>query len=293
MQEILRYRGHVITAKKVAFIRELIGDHPTSSRYALSRKLCQAWSWVQANGQLRDMVCRGLMLALHRTGQIVLPPVRQVSRNPFVERSKLRPKPVAVDNEPLRGTLKGVGPLEFRLVRRTADEPLFNGLIEEHHYLGYTQPVGEHLKYVIYAGDRPVACFAWSSAPRHLGPRDRFIGWPPEARRRNIRLLAYNSRFLILPWIEIRYLASHLLGRMVKRLSKDWEEQYGHPVHFAETFVDPSRFSGTCYRAANWVYLGRTTGRGHNDRTNRANRPAKDVLGYPLSKNFREALLLR
>lgn len=293
MQEILRYRGHVVTADEVAFIRGLIDDHPAASRYALSRKLCQAWGWVQPNGQLRDMVCRGLMLALHRAGHIALPAVRQVSENPFVARSKLRPKPVAVDDSPLRGRLDDLGALEFRLVRRTPEEPLFNGLIETHHYLGYTQPVGEHLKYIIYAGDRPVACFAWSSAPRHLGPRDRFIGWPAEARRRNVRFLAYNSRFLILPWIEVRYLASHLLGRMVKRLSNDWQEHYGHPVHFVETFVDPSRYSGTCYRAANWVYLGCTTGRGHNDRTNRRNRPLKDVYGYPLTRRFRKALLAR
>jgi len=290
MQEVLRYRGHVVSRGDVEFIRGLIHENPKSSRYTLSRQLCRAWGWVQPNGQLRDMVCRGMMLALDRAGEISLPPVRQVSRNPFKERTRLRPAPVAVDDTPLQGTLATVGPLEFRLVRRTAEEPLFNALIEEHHYLGYTQPVGEHLKYIVYAGARPVACFAWSSAPRHLGPRDRFIGWSADARRRNVRFIAYNSRFLILPWIDIRYLASHLLGRMVKRLSADWETRYGHPIHFAETFVDPSRFTGTCYRAANWLYLGRTTGRGHNDRTNRANRPLKDVLGYPLTKDFREAL---
>ena len=140
------------------------------------------------------------------------------------------------------------------------------------------------------AGERPVACFAWSSAPRHLGPRDRYIGWSAEARRRNIRLVAYNSRFLILPWVEVPHLASHLLGRMVRMLPSAWEAAYGHPVCFAETFVDPTRFRGTCYRAANWVWLGRTTGRGKDDQTNRSNRPQKDVLGIPLHRRFRELL---
>jgi hypothetical protein len=168
---------------------------------------------------------------------------------------------------------------------------VFNGLIETYHYLGYTHPVGEHLKVLVLSGERPVACFAWSSAPRHLGPRDRHIGWSAAARRRNIRFIAYNSRFLILPWVEVPHLASHLLGQMVRRLSDDWETVYDHPVYFAETFVDPSRFRGTCYRAANWVFLGRTTGRGKDDQTNRPNRPLKDVLGYPMTKRFRERLM--
>jgi hypothetical protein len=183
-----------------------------------------------------------------------------------------------------------LGPFEFVQVRRTAQESVFNSLIETYHYLGYTQPVGEHLKYMVYTQGRPVACFAWSSAPRHLGPRDRFIGWSAEARKSNIRFVAYNSRFLVLPWVEVRYLASHLLGRMAKRLSGDWERLYSHPVYFLETFVHPELFRGTCYRAANWVLLGQTTGRGKDDHTNKPNRPLKDVLGYPVHKHFRRLL---
>jgi hypothetical protein len=150
--------------------------------------------------------------------------------------------------------------------------------------------VGEHLKFLAYAGERPVAAFAWSSAPRHLGPRDRFIGWSPHARRRNIRFVTYNSRFLVLPWVRVPHLASHLLGRMTRRLSSDWEQLYDHPVYLAETFVDPTRFAGTCYRAANWVPLGTTTGRGKDDHTNRPNRPIKLVMARPLTPRFRERL---
>jgi hypothetical protein len=186
--------------------------------------------------------------------------------------------------------LRELGGLEFVQVRRTAAEPLFNALIEEHHYLGYTQPVGEHLKHLVYGNGRPLACFAWSSAPRHLEPRDRFIGWSAAARRHNIGFVAYNTRFLILPWVEVPHLASHLLGAVVRRLSADWQQIYGHPVYFAETFVDPERFAATCYRAANWVHLGRTTGRGKDDLTHRPNRSRKDVLGYPLIAQFRQRL---
>jgi hypothetical protein len=290
MKEILKHRGKIVTDKDVVFIRQMIADNPKASRYKLSVLLCEAWGWVQANGHLRDMVCRGLMLALHRGDHITLPVVRQVSPNPFVKRKMLLPKEQDMDKTPVEGTLATLGPLEFQLVRRTDKEPLFNAMIEKFHYLGYTQPVGEHLKYLVFAGSRPVACFAWSSAPRHLKPRDSYIGWSAEARRRNIRFVAYNSRFLIPPWVEVRYLASHLLGRMVKCLPQDWDKRYGHPVHFAETFIEPPRFTGICYRAANWIYLGKTTGRGKAAPTRKPNRSLKDVLGYPLIKGFRKLL---
>jgi len=228
------------------------------------------------------------MLALHRAGHLELPPVRQISKNPFLERKT--PVPVPLDNTLVSGTLAELQPLEFRQVRRTPEEPLFNAILHEHHYLGYTQPVGEHLKYLIYAHGKVVACMAWSSAPRHLGPRDRFIGWPPEARRKNIRFIAYNTRFLILPWVRVPHLASHLLGRMAARLSADWEQVYHHPIYWLETFIDPARFRGTCYRAANWIVLGRTTGRGHRAPTKQPTRPVKEVLGYPLVPDFRTRL---
>ena len=284
----MKFRGREVSREDVAFIRELIGRNPTASRKALSRKLCEAWHWVQPNGTLRDMVCRSLMLQLHRSGHIELPAVRRVMPNPLAQRK--RPKYVPVDQAPIEGKLAEFRPLEFRLVRRTKEEPIFNGLIEEHHYLQYVQPVGEHLKYLVYASGRPVAALAWCSAPRHLGPRDRFIGWSPEARRLNIHFLAYNTRYLILPWVDVRYLASHILGYMARRLAKDWEAVYSHPVYFLETFVDPQRNRGTCYRAANWTPLGRTTGRGHNAPTKRPRVPVKEILGYPLSRRFREIL---
>ncbi len=288
MSQPWKYRGRTVTDADVAFIRELIAAHPTLSRRALSKKLCEAWNWVQPNGALRDMVCRGLMLALHRAGQIELPKQRQTPANPLAKRS--RPAAVDIERTPIREGLSRLGPLRFEQVRRTKQEPLFNGLVEQHHYLGYTQPVGEHLKYLVLAQDRPLACLAWSSAPRHLGCRDRFIGWSAQARRQNIRLIAYNLRFLILPWVEVPHLASHILGRMARVLTSDWPRVYQHPVYFLETFVDRERFPGTCYRAANWIVLGRTTGRGKADQTHRPNRSIKEVLGYPLCRGFRQRL---
>ena len=289
METLLRYRGRLLTAADVDFIRELVAAHPAESRRRLSQKLCEAWGWRQANGALREMVARGLMLILARAGHIELPAVRMRPRNPLAVR--VRPQPVAVDCTPISGNLRELGPLVFRQVRRTPEERCFNGLLESHHYLGYTQPVGEQLKLMVYAGSRPVALFAWSSAARHLGPRDRYLGWRPEVRRRNLRFLAYNTRYLILPWIRVPHLASHLLARTTRMLSAEWEKLYGHPVYFAETFVDPTRHRGTCYRAANWVRLGRTQGRGKDDLTHRPNRTVKEVLGLPLIADFRERLL--
>jgi hypothetical protein len=270
-----KYRGRVITPDDIAFIRRLIAEHPKASRRKLSAKLCEAWQWRQTNGALRDMVCRGLLLMLHRAGEIELPAIRFATRNPFIEREK--PAPMLIDTEPMFASLNELRPIELQQVRRTGDEALFNSLIEHYHYLGYEQPVGEHLKYVVWAQGRPIACMAWSSAPRHLGSRDRYIGWSMEARKRNIRFIAYNTRFLILPWVRTPHLASHILSRVTGSLSRDWEQMYGHPIYFAETFIDPERFRGTCYRAANWVLLGRTTGRGKDDQTHRPNRSIKEV----------------
>lgn len=284
----LSYRHRVITDEDLVFIRRLIADNPGSSRRGLSKLLCEAWNWAQPNGTLRDMVCRSMMLMLHRRGLIELPPVRWVNRNGVTERS--RPAAVSVDQTPLQVRLSELGALEVRQVRRTPEERLFNALIAQYHYLGYAQPVGEHLKYLVYGAGRPLACAAWSSAPRHLGSRDRFIGWDARARRVNIRLLAYNTRFLILPWVRVPHLASHLLARMARELSADWQRLYGHPIYWLETFVDPQRFAGTCYRAANWTRLGVTTGRGKDDQTKRPNRPVKQVLGYALVKDFRQRL---
>jgi hypothetical protein len=188
-----KYRGRIVTLEDVQFIRALIAAQPVASRRTLSKKLCEAWEWRQANGALRDMVCRGLLLMLERAGVIELPPVSYKRHNPLAQR--IRPQPMLLDETPIEGPLGELQPIQFQQVRRSPDEPLFNSLMEHHHYLGYEQPVGEHLKYLVWAGTRPIACLAWSSAARHIGSRDRYIGWSREASRRNIRLIAYNVSF--------------------------------------------------------------------------------------------------
>jgi hypothetical protein len=289
-ERLLRYRGRDVGPTDVAFIRELIAAHPQLSRRRLSAKLCEAWHWVQPNGALRDMVCHGFLLALHRAELIVLPAPRvQVPNNVVAHRRTHGAAPI--DPRPLETTLAALGPLDLRQVRRAEGEDLFGQLLAQHHYLGYCRPVGEHLKYLVFAQDRPLACLAWSSAPHHLAPRDRFIGWSKEQRLRHLHLIAYNTRFLILPWVKVPQLASHLLSRVARVISADWQCFYHHPIHLLETFIDPGRFSGTCYRAANWRCVGRSTGRGHRTPSRRSNRSLKELWVYPLSRNFRQHLI--
>jgi hypothetical protein len=287
MHAVTRYRGRDISSEQVTSIRHALSDNPGVSRRALSIKVCEAWDWRQPNGATCDVLCRGLLLQLHRAGHIELPPPRiQVSRprrHEVVELVELEPKP-------LQASLSEIGPVEIRQVRRTPDEALVKSLIAQHHDLGYVHPVGEQLKYLMLALGQPIACMTWSSAARHLGPRDRHIGWSKDARKANIRFLAYQSRFLIMPWVKVPHLASHLLGAISRRLSTDWQQLYAHPIYFTETFVDPNRYRGTCYRASNWTLMGITTGRGKADSTKRPNRPIKQVFGYPLVKDFRQRL---
>jgi hypothetical protein len=284
----IKYRGRVATSEDVTFIKALIAANADDSRRALSVKLCKAWKWVQPNGTLKDMVCRGFMLQLHRAGYIKLPAKKCSPHNPFVKRKK--PAEIGIDQSLVSTALKNIRPLKLLQVRRSGLEKLFNSLIDNYHYLGYCQPVGEHLKYIVFAGKRPISCLAWSSAPRHIGCRDRFIGWDADSRRNHIHLMAYNTRFLVLPWVRVSHLASHILGQIARVLPADWQRIYHHPVYYLETFVDKERFKGTCYKAANWIYLGDTTGRGKNDQTNKSNRSIKAVFGYPLTSDFRKHL---
>jgi hypothetical protein len=289
-ETILRYRGRDIGLAQVQFIGQFIAQRPDSSRRQLSAQLCQAWNWVQPNGALRDMVCRGLLLALHRGGWIELPPVRFTVPNNVIAHRRAPAHEQPVDESPLRMSLVQLGPVTIQQVRRTNHEALWTQLLARHHYLGFVRPVGQHLKYLAWAQGRPIACLGWSSAPRHLAPRDRFIGWSTAQRKRRLHCIAYNTRFLLMPWLVVPHLASHLLARVARRLSADWRAVYHHPIHLLETFIDPARFAGTCYRAANWICLGQTSGRGHNDHTYRRDKPRKELWVYPLNRDFRQQL---
>jgi len=290
---IYKYRDREVYPNDVEFINRLIADHPSLSRRALSAKLCEAWDWRQPNGVLKDMVCRTLMLWLHREGHITMPPPRHINPNPLANRKP--PKKVNdLDCSEISISMKDIrtsGRLTIRQVRRTDSESLFNSLIETHHYIGFTLPVGEHLKYMVFLDDRPLACMAWCSAPRHIGARDRCIGWDQATRKKGIHLIAYNTRYLILPWVKVPHLASFLLGNIAKRISRDWQELYHHPIYFLETFIDPGRFKGTCYKAAGWTIMGETLGLGKDSRDGIQNRSIKEILGKPLCNDFRMKLM--
>jgi hypothetical protein len=287
---LLSFRGRQIGVADVAFLRQLIAQNPDLSRRRLSVKVCEAWNWVQPNGQPRDMVCRGLMLALHRAGHIELPAKRRSPLNNAIAHRRVLPIE-SCDTTPIEGSLASLGPLEIRLVRRAEGEKLFAHLLSGYHYLGYSRPVGEHLKYLVLAGERPIACLGWSSAPRQLNLRDQFLGSPKEHYRHNLHLIAYNTRYLLVPWLGVRHLASHLLGRIARRISADWQALYRHPIHLLESFVDTERFRGTCYRAANWTCLGRSLGRGTKSIRSEGGCSIKEYWVYPLGKNFRQRLL--
>lgn len=288
MRTEIVYHNRQVTDKDIVFIKALIAGNPDKSRWFISRQLCRQWNWRQQNGVLKDMVCRGLLLRLESEGLISLPARKRIPNNPFLNRRP--PEPIKVDQAPIVCDLEEIQPIELRCVRASLYEKVYNSLIHEHHYLGYTQPVGEKLKYIAFYDDRPIACIGWTSAVRHIGCRDRFIGWSPEVRKKNLHLIAYNTRFLILPWVHTKNLCSHLLSLSASILPRDWQKFYNHPIYFLETFVDIEKFKGICYKASNWIYLGKTTGRGKNDQTHKQNRSIKAVFGYPLCKNFRGIL---
>ena len=273
----------------IATIRRIIESHPDKSRRFISQEVCRIWNWRQPNGVLKDMVCRSLLLLLESEGYIKLPARKFIPHNPLAKRKK--PPKAIVDQTPIQCSVGQLFPIELKQVRRTGFEKLFNGLVNDHHYLGYTQPVGEHLKYIAFSEQRPIACLAWGSPPWYIGARDRFIGWSKKQRETNLHLIADNLRFLIPPWIEVPSLASHLLALNRRRLSKDWQRLYNHPIHLVETFVDAEKYRGTCYKADNWICVGKTTGLGKLDKSRRPSLSKKDVYVHPLTKCFLKELL--
>lgn len=290
-EESLSYRGRKVTDADLDSIRQLVAAHPQASRRQLSALLCRAWNWVQPNGRLRDMVCRSFMLYLQRQGLITLPAKRRSPPNNVVEgRRREMTGTLGLEATGVQLSLAALGPLVIRQVRRTTEEGLFRQLMQDYHYLRYTPPVGEHLKYLALAQGQPVAALAWASSSPGVRHRDEYLGWTPTECRRHIHLLAYNTRFLIMPWVRVPDLASQLLAGLAERLSPDWQQLYGHPIYLLETFVDPERYRGTCYRAANWTYLGLTTGLGKNARPGQLRHSRKEHWIYPLIGDFREKL---
>jgi len=288
MPNDLLLQGRRLSAPELAQIQRWLAEHPAWHRTRLSRELCALWDWRNAAGQLKDMACRSLLLQLQTRGLITLPPRQRASVNGQRNR---RPVAVACNTTPLHAELKTLQPLGVEpLGPGRPERALFQGLLQQQHYLGYRNGVGENLKYLVRdRQDRPLACVLFGSAAWQCQPRDAFIGWRSEPRRAGLARLTNNTRFLILPWVRVPHLASHLLSRVCRRLSRDWQEKYGHPIELVETFVERDRFAGTCYRAAGWQRVGVTTGRGRNG-GHAAPGPVKEIYLRPLRPDFRARL---
>ena len=282
-------QGRQITEGDLDWVCGLLASNPGWNRTRLSRELCAGWNWHNAKGQPKDMAARTLLLKLERAGHLRLP-ARQGTpsngqRNRHVE-------PLPAPGEPLRGALGDLRPLCVGLVAPGSEGArVFNGLLAHEHYLGHRNTVGENLRYLVRDRQgRPVACVLFGSAAWRCADRDAFLGWDRSTRERNLQHLTNNTRFLIPAWVQVPHLASHVLGLIARRIGADWLAKYGHPVHALETFVDRSRFKGTCYQAANWLRLGQTRGRTRNDRAHDIQAAVKDVYLYPLVADFRRAL---
>lgn len=282
-------QGRKIGATEIRLIKQLLADNSSWNRTRLSRELCKRWGWQRPDGQLKDMACRSLLLKLERAGHITLPPRQVPSMNGFRKGPKV---PIPHRTDEIGCSLKSLRPLQITpLSPRSNSHPLFSFLVSRYHYLGYRAAVGENMKYLVQDRfGRPLACVLFGSAAWKTASRDKFIGWDRSTRQRNLCLITNNSRFLILPWVKVSLLASHILSRISRRICSDWMARYCHPIYLVETFVDQSRFRGTCYRASNWILTGQTRGRTRNDRDHSIQVPPKDVYVYPLRKQFRREL---
>lgn len=282
-------QGRSLSTQDLAAIRTLRAEHPSWHRTRLSRELCGLWGWRNEAGQLKDMACRSLLLKLQERWGVELPARQRPSVNGSRNRNLVE---VPHDASPWHAPLEALRPVSVERVTPGSPEGrLFQFLLQRYHYLGHRNCVGENLKYLVSdRHGRPLACLLFGSAAWRCHPRDAFIGWSALSRPRALRLLTNNTRFLILPWVRVPYLASHLLSVILRRLSGDWQEKYGHPIHLVETFVERDRFSGTCYRAAGWIPVGSTTGRGRNAPGLAPQGPIKEVFLKPLCADFRQRL---
>lgn len=282
-------QGRQLESTDIIWIRELIANNPNWSRWRLSKALCDEWGWRNGNGQMKDMAARSLLLKLHARALIELPARRQVASNRMLSR-KISPQ--CWDTTPVMGTLGDIGPLTVTEVSREPSARVrFAAALSEFHYLGYRGTVGENLQYMVTdRTGRLLACLLFGAAAWKCRVRDQFIGWLPELRARNLHLITNNTRFLILPFVRVPHLASWILGHVLRRLSADWQNKYGHSIVLVETFVERERFAGTSYKASNWIQLGATTGRSRQDRGHTLRVPVKDVYLYPLDSRYRKEL---
>jgi hypothetical protein len=286
MDETIRVQGREITKDDVELIRRLIEANPSWNRTKLSKELCLLWNWCAANGQIKDMACRSLLRKLEQGGYITLPWPRTPGRGS----RKISIPYVPHKTDLVACSLSDLEPVSICLVEDSVPLQLFQCLLSRYHYLGFRNTVGENIKYLVCDREQnPLACLLFGSAAWKCAARDDFIGWDVETRKLNLKFVTNNMRFLVLPWVRVRHLASHILGRVARRISSDWIEKYGHPIYLLETFVERDCFRGACYQAANWIYVGHTTGRSRNGYHD-PRVPIKNIYLYPLTKRFRDLL---
>jgi hypothetical protein len=291
MESPLVIQGRQIGAGELATIRELISTHPDWHRTRLSQELCHEWRWCNEAGRLKDIAARTLLRKLDHRGLIKLPAPVRSANNEFRNRSDVQ---IDLDLEPVRidDCLAALQPVRIRRITQADDVRLFRRLLQQYHYLGYRGPVGENLKYLVYdRQERLLGCLLYGAAAWRVADRDHFIGWNEQQRHQWLSRVANNMRFLILPGIRVPHLASHLLALISRRISADWQEKYGHPILLLETFVEQQRFAGTCYKAANWICVGQTTGRTRNHNSGAPKAPVKSVWLYPLHRSFQKRLI--
>ena len=290
MKKTITCQGRSIGQSELIWLNSIVRDHPDWSRHKITRHICTRWDWRTCNGQLKTFAARSFIDKLEQQGRLKLPPIQTSFRR--------RPRPVYPANfqippkHPVEGALDGYTPLTVQIpTPNSYEEHCFGFYLKHYHYLGFNKTVGESLKYLVKDRlGRNIACLLFGSAAWKTTPRDSFIGWNIKIREQNINFLTNNSRFLIFPWVRIPNLASHILGSIARRIKQDWIDCYGHPVHMLETFVESSRFEGTCYKAANWIRVGKTKGRSRQDRKHLVSVPVKEIWLYPLTRNFQQVL---
>lgn len=286
MKDTCRIRGRLITEHDITVIREIVRKYFHKGRKHISRQLCHHWNWYQPNGNTKDMACREVLLFLDRQHLITLPPPLHSGNN---DRRCI--EPITLEEVPLEGTLKDHASLNLRLLSTPSEYKLWNRIVQSYHYQGYKIIVGHWLKYMAFIQGRPVACLGWGSAAWSVSSRDKWIGWSKEVKDKNLFKIVNNIRFLILPWVKVKYLASHLLSLNIRRIGRDWVERFGSPIYLGETFVEKDRFPGTCYKASNWINLGETKGSAKKGNSHTYHGKLKEVYVYPLCRGFRDELI--
>ena len=288
MERPLTILKREIGSAELTQIRGLIETDGDRGRTYISKQLCLLWDWRLPSGQLRDIACRDLLRRLEKQGLIQLPPPLRPARRVGYKNTTSLPKNFV--STPLSQSLGDFSVIEIEMVRGSGQERLYNALIASHHYLGYHQGAGEQLKYIILGDGHVLSAIGFGGAAFKSADRDQHIGWDKDARERHLVKVVNNNRFLILPWIRVPHLASHILGRISRRIRSDWQDYYKRDIVLLETFVEQLRFKGTCYKAANWHHLGQTTGRGRNDRYSKNKVPIKDIYIYPLARRYKQIL---